>query len=177
MKAFLMHSNHDFDPGQLLARREKELRHRKGGEDPSLNLQQALPWNEEALTQDLGLNVLFNVMAGGDKFLFEVAKIAALSSLTDLAAIRYRQHALADSLRNSQIITEIYQIAIDAIEGERKGYWSFFTRYPTGILHHAVEVLQMLVGVLKRLRNIAGQHAGKFKSEAFSILRDAERGA
>ena len=64
----------------------------------------------------------------------------------------------------------MYQIAIDAIEGERKGYWSFFTRYPTGILHHAVEVLQMLVGALNRLRNIAGQHAGKFESEAFSTF-------
>jgi DNA mismatch repair ATPase MutS len=170
MKAFLMYRNHDFDPEQLLVRRGKELRHKKGSEDPSLNLQQALPWNEEALTQDLGLNVALDAMAQGDKFLFEVAKVAMLSSLTDPAAIGYRQHALADGLRNAQVIVEMYQIAIDAIESERKGYWSFFTRYPTAILQRAVEVLQMFVSNLKRLRNIADQHADRFKSEGFSRL-------
>jgi DNA mismatch repair ATPase MutS len=170
MKAFLMYRNRDFDPEQLLARRDKELRHKRGGEDASLDLRQVLPWNEEFLTQDLGLNVLFDAMARGDKFLFEVAKVAAFSSMTDLAAISYRQHALADSLKNAQIVAQMYQIAIDAIEGEKKGYWSFFTRYPTGILHRAVDALQMFVGVLKRLRNVAEQHSNKFESEAFSTL-------
>ena len=91
-------------------------------------------------------------MAQGDRFLFEVAHVAVLSSLTDLGAIRFRQHILADSLQNAQIVRDIYQIAIDAIEGERKNYWSFFSRYPGGILHRAVDVLQMFVGMLKRLR-------------------------
>jgi len=170
MKAFLMHSDRDFDPGQLLARREKELRYNKDDGDANLNLQQVLPWNGDALTQDLGLNVLFNAMAQGDRYLFEVAKVAALSSLTDPVAIRYRQRALADSLKNAQIIEAMYRIAIDAIEGEKKGYWSFFTRYPSGILHRAVDVLQMFVGALKRLRDVADQHADKFESEAFSRL-------
>ncbi len=170
MKAFLMCRNRDFDPAQLLIRREKELRHNRGSTDQGLNLQQILPWNEEALTQDLGLDVLFKVMSQGDKFLFEVARVAMLSSLTDLGAIRYRQHILADSLKNAQVIMDIYQIAMDAIEGEKKNYWSFFARYPTGILHRAVEVLQMFVSMLKRLRNIAEQHAAGFESEGFSRL-------
>ena len=59
---------------------------------------------------------------------------------------------------------------MDAMEGERKNYWSFFSRYPAGTLHRAVEVLQMFVGVLKRLRNIAEQHADRFESEGFSRL-------
>ena len=129
-----------------------------------------LPWNEEALRQDLGLDVLFNAMAQGDKFLFEVAHVAVLSSLTDLAPYDYRQHVLADSLKNAQIVRDIYQIAIDAIEGERKNYWSFFGRYPAGILHRAVDVLQMFVGKLKRLRRVADEHAERFESQGFSRL-------
>jgi hypothetical protein len=146
------------------------LRHNRGSADQGLNLQQILPWNEAALRQDLGLDILFNAMSQGDRFLLEVAQVAVLSSLTDLDAIRYRQHVLADCLKNAQIVKDMYQIAIDAIEGERKNYWSFFTRYPTGILHRAVDVLQMFVGMLKGLRNIAERHAARFESEGFSRL-------
>ena len=167
MKAFLMHRDRDFDPQQLLVRRDKELRYRRGNEQ-GLELRQLLPWNEAALRQDLGLDIVLNAMAAGDRFLFEVAQVAILSSLTDLDAIRYRQDAYADCAKNSQIIRDMYQIAIDAIEGERKNSWSFFARYPSAILHRAVDVLQMFVGVLKRLRRIADQHADRFNSEAFS---------
>ena len=163
MKAFLIYRDRDFDSQQFLIRREKELRYRRGKDtDQGLDLRKVLPWNEEALRQDLGLDILFNAMSQGDKFLFEVAMTAMLSSLTDPDAIRYRQHILADSLKNAAIIQNIYQIAMDAMEGERKNYWSSFGRYPAGTLHRAVEVLQMFVGVLKRLRNIADQHADSF---------------
>jgi MutS domain V len=169
MKAFLMHRDRDFDPQQLLARRDKELRFHRGNEQ-GLELRQLLPWNEAALRQDLGLDIVCSAMAAGDRFLFEVAQIAILSGLTDLDVIRYRQDAYADCAKNAQIVRDMYQIAIDAIEGERKNFWSYFARYPSGILHRAVEVLQMFVSVLKRLRRIADQHADKFKSEAFSTL-------
>ena len=169
MKALLMHRDRDFDPDRLLIRRERELRHSRSPEQ-GLSLQPALPWNEEALRRDLGLDVLFGAMSGGDKFLFEVAQVAILSGLTDLAAIRYRQHILADSLKNAAIVRDIYQIATDAIEGERKNYWSSLAHYPTGTLHRAVDVLQMFVTALKRLRNIADLHADNFESEGYSRL-------
>ncbi len=119
MKAFLMYRNRDLDPQQLLIRRERDSRHNRGAEQ-GLSLQQVLPWNEAALRQDLGLDVLFKAMSLGDNFLFEAAQVAVLSSLTDLQVIRYRQHILADSLKNSAIVQDIYQIAMEAIEGERK---------------------------------------------------------
>jgi DNA mismatch repair ATPase MutS len=168
MKAFLMYRDRDFDSQQVLSRRERELRPRNA--DQALNLQQLLPWNEEALRQDLGLDVLVNAMALGDNFLFEVAKVALLSSVTDLETILYRQHVFSDCLKNAQIVRDIYQLAVEAIEGERKNYWSFWSQYPAGILHRAVDVLQMFVGMLKRLRSIADQHAEKFQSEGFSRL-------
>jgi DNA mismatch repair ATPase MutS len=167
MKAFLMYRNRDFDPQQLLARRESELRHRRDNEQ---GLRPILPWNEAALRQDLGVDIVCRAMAGDDQFLFEVARVAILSGVADVDTIRYRQHVYADCSKNAHIVRQIYQIAIDGIEGERKGYWSFYARYPSGILHRAVEVLQMFVEALKRLRRLADQHANEFSSEGFSTL-------
>jgi hypothetical protein len=170
MKAFLMFRDRDFDPDLLLVRRERELRQRRGAEDPSLDLRQHLPWNASALIQDLGLDVLLEAMAHGDAFLIDVAKVALLGSLTDPDVIFYRQHALADSLRNADVIAEMYRISVEAIESERKGYWGFLSRHPSGILQGAVESLQMFVGHLRRLRNLAHEHASKFDSAAFIKL-------
>jgi DNA mismatch repair ATPase MutS len=143
MKAFLLYRDRDFD------------------------LQQKLPPNAPALIQDLELNTLLNAMALGDKFLFEVAQKAALSSLTDLDTIRYRQDILRDCLKNASIVRDIYAIAVAAIEGEKRNYLGMLSRYPSWILSRSVEVLQMFVGLLKQLRQLADDHAGAFESEGF----------
>ena len=144
MKAFLLYRDRDFDP------------------------EQKLPWNQAALTQDLELDTLFNAMARGDKFLFEVARRVVLSGLdNDLDTIRYRQAILKDCLSNPSIVRDIYAIAVGAIEGEKKQYWGLLSKYPTAILDRSVEVLQMFVELLKKLRAIADEHSAKFESEGF----------
>jgi DNA mismatch repair ATPase MutS len=163
MKAFLMYRARDFDPQNVLTLRAREIRRDQGP-----NLEQLLPWNEQALRQDLGLDILFNAMAADDIFLFDVAKVALLSSVTDVDTIRYRQHVFRDCLQHEPIVREIYQLAIEAIENERKNYLSFFVRYPSGVLSRAVGVLEMFVGMLKGLKAIADRHGGKFESEGFS---------
>jgi DNA mismatch repair ATPase MutS len=168
MKAFLMFRDRDFDSEQLLARRDYAVRSRSK-KDQQLDLQQMLPWNEKALRKDLGLDIVLSAMALGDGYLFDTAKVAILSSSVDLDTILYRQRVLSDCLRNAQIVRDIYQLAIEAIEGERKGVWGFF-QYPTRVLRRAVEVMLMFVDALKRLRAAADQHASKFQSEGFTRL-------
>jgi DNA mismatch repair ATPase MutS len=146
MKAFLMYTDHDFD------------------------LQQKLPPNAQALTQDLELQTLFNAMALGDKFVFEVAKQAVLSSVNDLDAIRYRQHILQDCLKNPSIVRDIYAIAVASIESERKNFWGLLSKYPAMVLNRSIDVLQMFVDMLKKLRHIAEEHAGSFESEGFTAF-------
>ncbi|SHE93702.1 MutS domain V [Thermoanaerobacter uzonensis DSM 18761] len=144
MKVLLMYRDHDFD------------------------LEQKLSADEEALIQDLELNTLFNAMSRGDNFLFEVAKKYVLYSVySDLDTILYRQDVLKDSLKNSSIVRNIYDIAVEAIENEKKYYFSIFTRYPAAILHSSMDVLHMFIGMLKKLKSIADQHADKFESEGF----------
>jgi DNA mismatch repair ATPase MutS len=143
MKVFLMYKDRDFD------------------------LQQKLLPNDQTLIQDLELNTLFNAMALGDDFLFEVAKKAILSGLNDLDTIQYRQDILKDCLRNASIVKDIYDMAVELIESKKRHWYSIFSNYPSSILYNSVEMLQMFMGVLKRLRNIADEHAGKFESQGF----------
>jgi len=148
MKTFLMYRERDFD------------------------LKQALPWNAQALTQDVELDTLLNAMALGDKFLLEVARMAVLSGVNEeLGTVLYRQGVLRDCLDNASVVRELYALAIEAIEGEKKAYfYSYFSKHPDAILNRAIEVLQMFVGMLKRLRTIADQHASAFASEGFKTF-------
>jgi hypothetical protein len=145
MKVFLMHRDRDVD------------------------LQQPLPPNEDALIQDLELTTLFEAMAGGDQFLFDVARKTVLSSLVDPRAISYRQQVLADCLEHPAVVRELYAIAVDAIIGEKKASWIGISQWssPTTILSRSVQVLEFFVGVLKRLRGMADEHADGFRSEGF----------
>ena len=146
MKAFLMYRDRDFD------------------------LQQKLPSNEQALIQDLELNTLFGAMASDDKFLFEVAEKAVLSSLNDLNTIQYRQNILKDCIKNSSVVRNIYEIAVQAIKSEKKVYFGFFSKYPGAILSRSIEVLQIFVDMLKKLKKVSDEHADKFESEGFTTF-------
>jgi DNA mismatch repair ATPase MutS len=138
--------------------------------DRDFDLKQESPACEQALTQDLELNTLFDAMALGDKVLLEVARKAVLCSLGDLSTILYRQDILRDCLNNSSIVRDIYDIAVTSIEKEKKSYWSFLSDYPDAILRRSIEVLHLFVGMLKELRNIADEHADSFQSEGFTAL-------
>jgi MutS domain V len=143
MKAFLMHRDGDFE------------------------LDHELPANEEALTQDLELNTLFTTMAAGDPFLFEVAKRALLSSLHDPDAIVYRQQVLTDCLQNPSVVRELYGLAGEALKAERSVWRSLSRDSPTSMLGTSVQKMELLVGFLRRLREITDEHAGEFGSPGF----------
>jgi len=180
MKVFLLHRDQDFDvktglrdpifdammSGDLFAiTRVTRSRQR----EPKRGSQLAPTGNDAVLTQDLELETLWNAMADGDEFLFEMAKRAVLSPLTDPDAIVYRQHVLTDCLEHPEIIRQLYQLAVEALENERTvgGLWS--GAGPDRILSRSVHVLELHAGVLKRLRQLADQEeAASFRSEGFT---------
>src|SRR5260221_2218497 len=147
MKAFLLFKDRDFDVGQTL------------------------PWSEKTLIPDLALEILFDAMANRDSFLLSVAKSVILSALrNDLDTILYRQNVLKDCLKNPSLIRELYALALEGVECERKGSWWLFSNYPAGILSRAIELLNNLVEVLKKLRTAAEQYAVRFESEGIRTL-------
>jgi DNA mismatch repair ATPase MutS len=145
------------------ARRRLEREREKG-----LGVPGSQTASDEALTQDLELETLWEAMAGGDEFLFETARRVLLSSLTDPDEIAYRQQVLADCLRNPEIVAQIYAVALEALENERKvgGYWTGGSA--DSVLHRAVNILKLQVEVLKTLRRIVDEHAASFRSEGFT---------
>ena len=146
MKAFLMYRDRDFD------------------------LERASPANESVLTKDLELDTLFSAMAAKDPLVLEVAKKAILTSASnDLDTIKYRQHALRDCLINPETVRELYGLAVESSERQRK-IWSTFREYPSGLLDASVQRMVAFVDVLKRVRKLVERNAAQFRSEAFNRL-------
>ena len=135
--------------------------------DRDFDLRASLATNAEALTQDLELDTLFQAMSAGDEFLFGVARTAVLRSIVEPDTIQYRQHILADCLEHPKTVRDMYGLAVDAVEHERKVWGWMSARYPEGILHRSIEVLKLFMGSLKRLRGIALEQSDGFHSEGF----------
>lgn len=135
--------------------------------DRDFNLKQPLPAHTDDLVQDLELNMLFKAMARGDAFVFDVVKSVILSGLMDLEEIHYRQDILRDCLKNAEVIREIYQIPLRAIESKRRLWLGILGTYPDSILSGARSMLKVYLGLLKELRRIADAYMDKFASEGF----------
>jgi hypothetical protein len=146
MKAFLMYRSQDF------------------------NLMAVLPPGAAELTQDLELDTLFASMSARDPFLLEVAKKAVLNSLQDPETILYRQQILADCLERPAIVREMYGIAVDAIEREKKAWGWMSPTYPEGTLHRSVELLRVFMALIGCLRRVADAHRSEFRSDGFQQL-------
>jgi MutS domain V len=145
MKAFLMHPDRDF------------------------HLRQDLPPNEADLASDLELNVLLLAMADGDKFLYGVARLGLHSGLTSPGEIAYRQHVLADCIAQPDVVRELYDLAIEAINAEKEVLgWALFRDSPDSIVHRTPQLLKLYVAAFRRLRSIADAHAAGFRSEGFT---------
>ncbi len=130
----------------------------------------SLPENQDALTLDLGLDPLLDAMAGADAVIRDVARRALLNNLTDQNTIAYRQDALRDALAQRDVVREIYALAGETIERERKNYFGFISRSPEIILHRSVEVMAMFAEQLRRLRGLADRHAPAFHSAGFGAF-------
>ncbi len=131
-----------------------------------------LPANHEELIQDLELTILLRAMALGDKFLFDVSRRVLLACLHDPEAIRYRQRVLADCLAEPEVIRETYAVAVGALQDNRHIWGSYGGTYqtPSSNLSGAVSHLEAYVARLKQLRQIADDHAEKFRSDGLRAL-------
>ncbi|HXY48377.1 MAG TPA: hypothetical protein VEI01_02920 [Terriglobales bacterium] len=172
MKAHLMHRDKDFDlyepskPGRFIRKQDMNqdtlLRH--------------LLWNAPALVQDLELDVLLRSIAAGDEFIFNVARQALLLGLnTDLDTVLYRQAILKDCLKNPTVVRGLYELMTDIEERTRRQWWNISSEYPGSMLYSSIELLEMFVGVLRKIRTVAEEADSGFESEGFTALFDTIR--
>jgi MutS domain V len=146
VKAFLMYPDRDFYLGQ------------------------ELPPNQTDLAADLELEVVLRAMADGDKFLFDVARLGLHAGLTNAEEIAYRQQVLADCIAQPVVVRDLYDVAIEALAGEKKVLGWIFRDSPETIVHRSRQLLEIYVDMFRRLRGIADTHAASFRSEGFTRL-------
>ena len=90
--------------------------------------------------------------------------------LDDLDTIIYRQEVLRDCLKNQAVVRQLYDLTVEGSQAKRQVHWGILSRYPTGILHDSIKLMQIFVGMFPKLRLIAETHAGQFESRGFSAL-------
>jgi len=158
-----MHPDQDFDQHRIF--RDLMYQYRKP------DGQRHLPPHQQALIEDLELRTLFDAMAGGDEFLLDVALEALLTGPRNgLETVLYRQEVWRDCFKNPALIRQLYSLTIEAIGGTRRRWWSLSSTYPSTLLHDAIDMLEVLSAMLRKLRLFANQHAILFESKAFGAM-------
>ena len=138
--------------------------------DTDFDVNQPLPANADQLVHDLDLDTLLAAMAGKDELVKTVSKVAILDGLDDPDDITYRQHVLADCFAHPDIVREIYDLAVNAVQDQRKMFWFISRSSPTGMMSQSPQVIGMYMGYLKRLRAIVDEHSDKFASDGWVTL-------
>ena len=140
--------------------------------DRDLDLKRALPPQAEALTQDLGLKILFGAMALQNDFLFDVCRKVVLASEEDPRVILYRQGILQDCLGHPAVIRRVFSLAEEALEMKRKTWFFISIKHssPSSLVYNSVGLLEIYMDSLRKLRTIADEDVGAFQSEGFQAL-------
>lgn len=142
-------------PGLLFSDRDLEI--------------EALPELDPILVADLGLDRVFEAMAGGDRFVGEVVRRVVADRLHTADAIRYRQATIADALASPDVVRTLYAISVEATEAERK-VWGGSMRNAELVLDRAAEVIGLFLESLRSLRRVAADREGSFDSPGFSTF-------
>jgi hypothetical protein len=138
--------------------------------DRDLDFAAGLPANSDDVSADLELPTLLDAMCGRDKFLRDISEKVLLTSLTDPDEIRYRQGILAECIDEPGVIRELYRVAVATLREKRRAWGFLSSDNPSSILSAAIAQLEVLIGGLRQLRQIADEHAGKFRSEGLTTF-------
>jgi len=123
------------------------------------------------IIRDLRLQTLVAAMAGEDPFLIDVGRRALTSaSVNDLQTVRYRQTVLRDCLDHPDVVRRLYALTVDGIDRKKKFFISGYARYPTSIQYDAIESLEMFLGVLRQVRDLAAAEGPRFHSTGWRRL-------
>jgi hypothetical protein len=143
--------------------------------DRDVDLERPLPATAAAVTADLELGTLLDALGGGDSYLRRLAERALLLGLETREEIGYRQDVLADCLRLPDVARRLYSLAVEGVETKQKARFFWFGDSPESMLDKSLSMLELLAGVLERLRALADEHEKDVRSEGFVRLFGALR--
>lgn len=131
--------------------------------DRTLDLAGATVASGDDVAADLGLDVVLETMAAGDRFVADVARHVLLAPVPDPAVVAWRHAVLADFEAHPEVAVDLWSVALDALQRERRIHTSFLSS-PEVVLRRAVEVLDAELECLRRLRVVTEAHAGNVRS-------------
>ena len=126
----------------------------------------ALPELDPVLVADLGLDRVLAAMARGDHVIERVVPRLLATPLATTDAVRYRQASVRDAAASPAVVRELYTVATDAIEAERR-IWGSAMRNAELVLDRAANVLGRFVEAFRELRRIEAEHGEAFTSPGF----------
>lgn len=138
--------------------------------DRDLDLATPLPSHADLLAEDVGLEVLLQVVAAGERPIHDACRQVLLTGLEDPEEIRYRQAVVADVLRAPQTFQGSYEAIVDGLEVAKRSYSGLFRDAPDAIVRRAVERLRVYADVLRRLRQAAVAVRGQMRSVGVTQL-------
>ncbi len=138
--------------------------------DRDLDLEVVLARHSEALSDDLGLDVLLDRMADGDERIRAACRSVLLSGLRDVDEVRYRQAVVADALRAPEVFAQLYEAIVAGLDLAKRSYSGLFRDAPDAIVRRAVERLQVYADVLQRLRQDTAPVRSRMGSEGVTAL-------
>jgi DNA mismatch repair ATPase MutS len=185
VKAHLLYRDRDIDwrwALQAAAEREARRTGRRHHQTQDFDPRAGLPWNAEPLTSDLGLETVFDAMAGEDDCVFVVSRLLMLAGVeADLETVRYRQDILRDALKEPAVVRRLYAVAVDANAKRTSSYFGSLSRLPEYVLRDAIETISLLLDSLATLGRIAEADADRFVAEGWTqffamLKRDLDEG-
>lgn len=123
-------------------------------------------WRQtENLIQDLGLQTLLGTMAGDDDFLYDVAKnVLFAQSSHQVNVVLFRQAILRDFQAQPTLPQQLNQLALESIDVSKKSYFWSFSKMPGVMVRGSVDILEGLVTLLHRLRELADDSGRRCES-------------
>ncbi len=138
--------------------------------DHDLDLEVVLAQHAEAVSDDLGLDVLLDRMADGDQRIRAACRTVLLSGLRDVDEVRYRQAVVADALRAPEVFAGLYEVIVAGLDLAKRSYSGLFRDAPDAIVRRAVERLKVYTDVLRRLRQDTAPVRSRMRSEGVTRL-------
>jgi hypothetical protein len=138
--------------------------------DREFDWEQKISADRRQVAQDLNLDVLLAAARGDDPVLATAAEKVLLVGSCDLAEIQFRQEVLKDFMAQVPVLSELYAMAMEALEQRRRAHLGIFTRHAESMMHEAIPLLRMLFEYLEKVRDWVRAHVEDFRSPGLQMF-------
>ena len=127
------------------------------------------------LVKDLRLDIVLDIMSGGNHVIYDACKKVITRPLTDLHAILSRNAVLKDALGQENAFFELFEVSYDAVESVRT-YLEFSSPRYDRVIPNAkkiiteTEMAALNINHLRSLNNALSRYADGFSSDAMRGL-------